>query len=81
MANTLFPKGDSMTTLQQPAPTFDDVWRLMQETSLQIKETGLQMKETDRKFQETDRKFQETERVMKERSADLDQRFQPIFLS
>jgi hypothetical protein len=34
------------------APTFEDVWRMFQET--------------DRKFQETDRKFQETDRLFKE---------------
>jgi hypothetical protein len=34
------------------APTFDDIWRLFQET--------------DRKFQETERRFQETERIIKE---------------
>jgi hypothetical protein len=46
------------TTLEQPAPSFNDVWRMFQET--------------DRKFQETDRKFQETERLMKERAAETD---------
>ena len=75
------------TTLEQPAPSFADVWRMFQETALQIKETDRQLKEraaeTDRKFQETkqlleersletDRKFQETERVMKERSAETE---------
>jgi hypothetical protein len=38
-----------MATIQ---PTFDDIWRLFQETNLQ--------------FQETDRKFQETDRMIKE---------------
>ncbi len=38
------------TALEQPAPTFQDVWRMFQETSLQIKETDRQMKETDRKI-------------------------------
>jgi len=32
---------------QQPAPTFENVWRMFQET--------------DRKFAETDRKFQEAD--------------------
>jgi len=41
-----------MTTLQSSAPTFDDVWRTIQELALMSKET-------DRKFQETDRKIQE----------------------
>ena len=50
-----------MTTIRyaQPAPTLDDVWRLFEETSAQ-------MKETDRKFQETDHKIQETERMLQE---------------
>ncbi len=39
-----------MTTPQTAAPSFDDVWRMFQET--------------DRKFQETDRKIQETDRLV-----------------
>jgi hypothetical protein len=38
-----------MATIQ---PTFDDIWRLFQETNLQFQET-------DRKFQEADRKIKE----------------------
>jgi len=72
------------TTLEQPAPSFADVWRMFQETDRQLKEraaeTDRQMKEraaeTDRLMKEraaeTDRKFQETERVMKERTAETD---------
>ena len=41
-----------------PAPTFDDVWRMFQETNI--------------RFQETDRKSQETDRLMKERAAETD---------
>ena len=37
-----------MTTLQSTAPTFDDVWRTIQELALMSKETDRQMKETDR---------------------------------
>ncbi|MBF0416375.1 MAG: DUF3782 domain-containing protein [Magnetococcales bacterium] len=44
------------------AVTFDDVWRMFQET--------------DRKFQETDRKFQEMVREDRERRAELDRKFQ-----
>ena len=48
------------TTLEQPAPSFADVWRMFQET--------------DRKFQETKQLLEEraleTERVMKERAAE-----------
>ena len=55
-----------MNTLEQPAPTFADVWRMFQET--------------DRKFQETERlmieRSAETERLMKERSAETDRRLQ-----
>lgn len=49
------------TALEQPAPSFNDVWRMFQET--------------DRKFQETDRKFQETERLLKERALETDLKF------
>ena len=41
-----------------PAPTFDDVWRVFQETNT--------------RFQATDRRFKATERVMKERAAETD---------
>ena len=47
-----------MTLLQSTSPTFEDVWRTIQEMALMSKET-------DRKFQETDRKFQETDRMIK----------------
>ena len=61
------------TTLEQPAPSFADVWRMFQETDRQLKERAA---ETDRQMKEraaeTDRKFQETERVMKERAAETD---------
>jgi len=53
-----------MSTLQHPAPTFDDVWRMFQETDRQFKET-------DKKFQETDRKIQETDRIVKNLSKNL----------
>jgi len=45
-------------------PTFDDVWRMFQETDRKFQET-------DRKFQETDRKFQETDRKLKEVTASV----------
>ncbi len=48
------------TTLEQPAPTFNDVWRMFQETDRLMKERAA----------ESDRKFQETERLMKERAAE-----------
>lgn len=42
-----------------PQPTYDDILRLFQETTLQFKETDRRMQETDRRMQETDRKIQE----------------------
>jgi hypothetical protein len=62
-----------MSTAQ---PTFDDVWRMFQETGSQIKDLFASQRETERRFQETDRKFQETERLLKEKSLETDQRFQ-----
>jgi hypothetical protein len=44
-----------MTTLQSTAPTFDDVWRTIQELALMSKETDRQMKDTDLRLKETDR--------------------------
>jgi hypothetical protein len=56
-----------MSTAQ---PTFDDVWRMFQETNLLIKELFVSQNDTDRKFQDTERllneKFQETAEVIKE---------------
>ena len=37
-----------MTALQTTTPTFDDVWRTIQELALMSKETDRQMKETDK---------------------------------
>ncbi len=66
------------TTLEQPAPSFADVWRMFQETDRQMKETALQIKESDRLMKERAAEFErvmkersaETERLMKERSAE-----------
>ena len=55
-----------MPTLTTPAPTFEDVWRTIQELALAQKETDQLMKETDRQQKETDRRMQETDRRMKE---------------
>ena len=49
-------------TLEQPAPSFGDVWRMFQETDRQMKETDRQIKE----------RFAETERLMKERADEND---------
>ncbi|HIJ84485.1 MAG TPA: DUF3782 domain-containing protein [Magnetococcales bacterium] len=48
------------------AATFEDVWKLFQETAAQMRETDRKFQETDRKFQETDRKIQETAAQMRE---------------
>jgi len=75
------------TTLQTPAPSFDDVWRTIQELALLSKETDRLMKEraqeterlmkesaqeTDRRMQETDRRMQETDRQMRETGKKLE---------
>ena len=44
-----------MTTLQSTAPTFDDVWRTIQELALMSKETDRQIQETSKQMKETDR--------------------------
>ena len=55
-----------MTTLERPAPTFEDVWRLFQETDKKFQKTDQKFQETDQKFQKTDQKFQDTDRLLKE---------------
>jgi len=65
-----------MSTAQ---PTFDDVWRLFQETDRLIKELSVSQKETDHKFQETDHKFQETDHKFQEtdhKFQETDRKFQ-----
>jgi len=63
-------------THTQPAPSFEDVWRMFQETDRQMKETDRRMQETDRRMQETERQMKEraaeNERQMKERAAEND---------
>ena len=69
-----------MTTVEQNAPTFQDVWRMFQENALSFKETERLMKErsaeTGRLMKEssaeTNRKFQETGRLMKESAAETE---------
>ena len=56
------------TTLEQPAPSFNDVWRMFQETALRFQETERLMKE---RSAETDRKLQETDRMVKNLSKNL----------
>jgi len=79
--------------LEQPAPTFADVWRMFQETDRQLKEraaetdrqlkeraleTDRRFQETERRFQETDRRFQETERVIKEDALETRKRIKEV---
>jgi hypothetical protein len=55
-----------------PAPTLDDVWRLIRETDRQLRE---QSQEADRRAQEAERRFQETERLLKEQSQETERWF------
>jgi len=61
----------------EPAPTLDEVWRLIRETDRQLKE---QSQAADRRFQETERflkeQSQEAERRAQERAQETDRRFQ-----
>jgi hypothetical protein len=79
-----------MTTLQQPAPTFDDVWRTIQELALLSKENERLMKEsaaeTERLMKESaaenERQIKEslaeTERFLKERAAETEKMFKNV---
>jgi len=61
----------------EPAPTLDEVWRLIRETDRQLKE---QSQAADRRFKETERflkeQSQEAERRAQERAQETDRRFQ-----
>ncbi|MEO5340207.1 MAG: hypothetical protein H7837_06775 [Magnetococcus sp. MYC-9] len=61
--------------MTQTVITFDDVWRMFQETDRKFQETDRKFQETDRKFQETDRKFWEmsgeTDRQIKATAAQM----------
>ncbi|MBV5322545.1 MAG: hypothetical protein JZU60_01770 [Ilumatobacteraceae bacterium] len=65
------------TTLEQPAPSFADVWRMFQETDRKFQETERLMKErsleTERQMKETALQIKETDRQLKERSAANDE--------
>ena len=54
------------------AATFENVWKLFQETAAQMRETDRKFKETDLKFQETDRKIQETAEKTAEQMRETD---------
>jgi exonuclease VII large subunit len=71
-------------THTEPAPTLDEVWRLIRETDRQLREQSqqadLRAREADRRFQETERflkeQAQEAERRAQERAQETDRRFQ-----
>ncbi len=52
-----------MQAVVQPSPSYDDILRLFQETTLRFQETDL-------RFQETASRFQETDRIMKQMAQD-----------
>jgi len=60
-------------------PTFDDVWKLIQETSLSMREMS---QESDRKFremtQESDRKFEQTRKELREMSGNTDKKIKQV---
>ena len=64
-----------MSTAQ---PTFDDVWRMFQETGRQFQETDRRFQEMREQSKETDRRFQETERLLKEQSERTDQKIREV---
>ena len=62
----------------QAPKTFEEVWKILEDTAaLQketdriVRETALSMKETDRRMQETDRQMQETDRRLKALATEL----------
>ncbi|MCK9270377.1 MAG: hypothetical protein RBR47_00870 [Bacteroidales bacterium] len=55
--------------------SFDQVWRLFQETDKQFRETDKQFRETDKQFWETGRRFQETKKQIRENDRILTERF------
>ncbi len=52
-------------------PSFDDIWRLFQETDRKFQETDRKFQETDRKIQETTAQMKETDRKLKEVTASI----------
>ena len=58
-----------MTTVEQSPLSFQDIWRMFQETDLRYKENAQSFKETERLMKE---RSAETERLMKERSAETE---------
>lgn len=60
-----------MPSLQTPAPTFDDVWRTIQELALQNKQIAA---EADRRAAEADHRAAEADR----RSAELDRKLEKL---
>ena len=57
-----------MQAAVQTSPSYDDILRLFQETTLRFQETDL-------RFQETASRFQETDRIIKQMAKETDERF------
>jgi hypothetical protein len=60
-------------------PTYDNVWKMFQETDKKYQEIAESFKETDRQFKETDRQFKETDKKYQEiarRFEETDKKFQ-----
>jgi hypothetical protein len=70
------------TPQSQTGLTFDQIWAISQETSVQIKEMSAQMKETFAQMKETDtqlkQRIEETSAQMKEMSAEVEKTNQVV---
>ena len=64
-----------MLTFEEPAPTFEDVWRMFHEMEIYQRERSAETSElfrqTSEQFRETDKKIQETDRIVKNLSKQL----------
>lgn len=56
--------------IQQPL-SIDDIWKLFQETSLQIQDTDRQLKATDEQIKATDRQMKATDRKIEQMSKNI----------
>ena len=65
-------------------PTFDDVWRILQENALQQKESERRFErmaqENEIRRQENDRRFQETQRAIQKSSDETDRKIKEVSL-
>jgi hypothetical protein len=60
-----------MQAVVQPSPSYDDILRLFQETTLRFQETDL-------RFQETASRFQETDRIIKQMAQDMSREIKAV---